>query len=142
MTNNIGDLTSINTVASASSTSPSILVNGSTSATVVAGSTITITVANGPGNPRDWIGWYRPGSLIESGGAPGDPWVYANGAQVAPSTGLNSFDVMMAAPATSGSYEMRFYADDSYNLLAHAAFAVTPPPLPPPPPPIPPRLRA
>src|SRR5215470_7996356 len=131
MTNNIGDLTVCNTAASESSSASSILVNGSTSATVVAGSIITITVADGPGNPRDWIGWYRPGSLIESGGAPGDPWVYANGAQVAPSTGLNSFDVMMAAPATSGSYEMRFYADDSYNLLAHAAFAVTPPPLPP-----------
>src|SRR5215472_9805949 len=139
MTNNIDDLTVSNTAASESSSAPSILVNGSTSATVVAGSTISITVANGPGNPRDWIGWYRPGSLIESGGVPGDPWVYANGAQVAPSTGLSSFDVMMAAPATSGSYEMRFYADDSYSLVAHVAFAVSAPP--PPLPPLPPRQR-
>jgi len=139
MTNNIGDLTVSNTVTSQSSSAPSILVNGSTSATVVTGSTITITVADGPGDPRDWIGWYAPGSLIESGGAPGGPWVYVNGTQVAPSTGLSSFHVMMAAPAISGSYEMRFYADDSYNLVAHVAFAVGAPP--PPPPPLPPRRR-
>ena len=138
MTNNIGDLTVSNTVTSQSSSAPSILVNGSTSATVVTGSTITITVADGPGDPRDWIGWYAPGSLIESG-APGGPWVYVNGTQVAPSTGLSSFHVMMAAPAISGSYEMRFYADDSYNLVAHVAFAVGAPP--PPPPPLPPRRR-
>ena len=139
MTNNIGDLTVSNTAASESPFAPSILVNGSTSAIAVAGSTITVAVADGPGNPRDWIGWYAPGSLIESGGAPGGPWVYVNGTQVAPSTGLSSFDVMMAAPAISGSYEMRFYADDSYSLVAHVAFAVSAPP--PPLPPLPPRQQ-
>jgi hypothetical protein len=36
------------------------------------------------------------------------------------------------------TYEMRFYADDTYNMVAHVPFAVSAPP----PPPLPPRQRA
>jgi hypothetical protein len=93
---------------------------------------MTIMVTNGPGYPTDWVGWYAAGAPIVSGGLAGDTWVYANGTQVAPSTGSSSFSVMMAAPATAGSYQMRFYADDGYTLLASVPFTVTPPPPPPP----------
>jgi hypothetical protein len=42
---------------------PSIRINGSTGpVTVSAGATISATVANGPGNPGDWLGVYAVGA--------------------------------------------------------------------------------
>ncbi|HWO85287.1 MAG TPA: cadherin repeat domain-containing protein, partial [Stellaceae bacterium] len=47
---------------------PSIQINGSTGpVTVSAGATISATVANGPGNPGDWLGVYPVGAPTGTG---------------------------------------------------------------------------
>ena len=101
--------------------SPSITVNGSSNAVVAPGASIAVAVANGPGNPTDWVAIY----------AAGDPnqynhlsWVYLNGTQTAPTAGMKSATVTMTAPNTNGSYEARFYANDTYTLLALVTFTV------------------
>ena len=101
--------------------SPSITVNGASNVVVAPGASIAVAVANGPGNPTDWVAIY----------AAGDPnqynylsWVYLNGTQTAPTAGVKSATVTMTAPSTSGSYEARFYANDAYTLLAVVTFTV------------------
>src|SRR5215831_15640870 len=115
---------------------PSITVNGSSNAVVAPGAKITVAVANGPGNPKDWVGLYAAGAPDNSTNFLA--WVYLNGTQTAPSTGVKSATVTMTAPNTNGSYEARFYANDGYTVLARTTFSVqasAPPPPPPPPPP-------
>src|SRR5215472_7346578 len=102
--------------------SPSITVNGSSNAVVAPGAKITVAVANGPGNPTDWVGLYIAGAPDNSTSFLS--WVYLNGKQTAPSTGVKSGTVTMAAPTTNGSYEARFYANDGYTLLARTTFSV------------------
>jgi Big-like domain-containing protein len=73
------------------------------SATAVApAETLTATVANGPGLPRDWIGVYPTGSatLLD--------WKYLNGSQSVPAQGLSSAAVPLPMPTTPGSYVLRF----------------------------------
>jgi hypothetical protein len=75
----------------------------SLSATAVApGETVTATVANGPGLPRDWIGLYPSGSstLLD--------WKYLNGSQSVPAQGVSSAAVAFPMPTTPGSYVLRF----------------------------------
>ena len=70
--------------------------------TIAAGGTLAITVANGPGNPRDWVGVYA------SNGSTLLDWKYLSGSQVAPIQGLTDATVMMAMPTTPGGYTVRF----------------------------------
>src|SRR5215472_15516471 len=112
--------------------SPSITVNGSSNAVVAPGAKITVAVANGPGNPTDWVGLYVAGAPDNSTSFLS--WVYLNGKQIAPSTGVKSATVTMAAPSAGGSYEARFYANDGYTLLARTTFSVQASAPPPPPP--------
>src|SRR6516164_9919266 len=93
--------------------SPSITVNGSSNAVVTPGAKITVAVANGPGNPTDWVAIYNAGDTNNSNHL---SWVYLNGTQTAPATGVKSATVTMTAPNTNGSYEARFYANDTYTL--------------------------
>ena len=106
----------------ASTPLPSITVNGSSNAVVAPGAKITVAVANGPGNPTDWVGLYIAGAPDNSTSFLS--WVYLYGKQTAPSTGVKSGTVTMAAPTTNGSYEARFYANDGYTLLARTTFSV------------------
>src|SRR5207237_3187681 len=47
---------------------PSVQINGSTGpVTVSAGATISATVANGSGNPGDWLGVYAVGAATGTG---------------------------------------------------------------------------
>lgn len=78
---------------------------------------ISITILDGPGNRADWFGLYAVG-------APSSAyldWSYLAGGRtyppvpIQPVTGAITF---LRAPATPGSYEIRFYADNGYGLLA------------------------
>jgi len=61
---------------------PSIQINGSTGpVTVSAGATISATVANGPGNPGDWLGVYPVGAPTGTGIPPSWKWLSTDDAR-------------------------------------------------------------
>jgi hypothetical protein len=71
--------------------------------TVNPGGSITVTLANGPGNFNDWVG------LVEAS-APDTSyiaWQYLNGATSLPATGLTSATLQFVAPMTPGTYTAR-----------------------------------
>ena len=76
-------------VATVAPSSASVTVNGiapPAPVTAVAGSVATIDVANGPGNPSDWVGLFMEGS-------PGGSfleWKYLNGSGALPPTGVST----------------------------------------------------
>jgi hypothetical protein len=104
------------TVTSSTPTnSPALLVNGSASAiTVGGGSTITVSVVNGPGNTADWVMMVPAGSAPQTWG----PYMYLNGTKTRPSMGMTSANLQFTAPTSGGSFEFRFYQNDSFTLLA------------------------
>jgi hypothetical protein len=75
--------------------------------TIAPGATVTTTIANGPGNPRDWVGVYP------SDGATLLDWKYLNGSQTAPAQGATTAVVAIAMPTTPGSYTLRFASGSS-----------------------------
>jgi hypothetical protein len=99
---------------------PSIKVNSAANPVVAANSALAIAVANGPGNPKDWVG-------LSAAGAPDTSfitWVYLIGSHTAPNVGMTSANVTMAAPGIGGSYEARFYLNDGFTVLARSTFTV------------------
>ena len=98
-------------VTGTSGTPPSIALSSkrlSTAATVAA------TIANGPGNPGDWIGLFD----VEGNASSYLSWQYLNGTQTAPANGLEDATVLFALPATPGIYNVRLFAAGTYDLLA------------------------
>jgi subtilisin family serine protease len=89
--------------------------------TVTAGSTLNVTVANGPGNRLDWVGFYAAGALDS---AHEGRWSYLNGTKTAPASGLTGASLAFAVPAATGNYEFRFFRDNGFERLATSA-AVT-----------------
>src|SRR5204863_2141898 len=75
---------------------------------------VTVTVANGPGNTSDWVALYTVG-------APNHQylsWQYLHGAQTYPATGRASATLTFAMPATGGDYEFRFLPRDGFTSTA------------------------
>ncbi len=83
---------------------------------------MSVTVTNGPGNVRDWVGTASAGSPATSVLA----WNYLSGTQVPPGVGLTQATITLPTPSTSGAYEARFFSNDVYTLLASDPFSVTP----------------
>jgi hypothetical protein len=107
---------SAGTVLATSQTITVLTPTVTASATTVAmGDTVTATVANGAGNPTDWIGLY----LVN--GPPID-WNYLNGSKTAPASGVTSAAVPFVMPTTPGIYELRFYAG---SILLATSQAIT-----------------
>jgi hypothetical protein len=97
-----------------------------------------VNVANGPGNPTDWV-------ALAAAGTPDTAfiaWRFLNGTQTPPTVGVTSATVMMTAPSSDGPYEARFYPNNTWTVTARTSFTVLgvtpPPPAPPPAPPPPP----
>jgi hypothetical protein len=84
------------------------------SATVNPGGTITFQVANGPGNPADWVGFYAAGADDRAY----LQWKFLNGAQSPPASGLTNASLQLTAPQTPGTYEIRWFANGGYTPLA------------------------
>ena len=106
----------------------SITVNGSSSGTTVsAGVSMSVAVANGPGNATDWIGVCNSGATPAFGQCDGAgySWDYLNCDQTAPNTGVTSASCGLTAPSGSGSYSAVFFTSDSYTVLASAPFTVS-----------------
>jgi subtilisin len=98
---------------------PSLAVS---TTTVQAGSPVTVTLTNGPGDAEDWLGFVAvgtpdgPGKYIQ--------WVYVG-------AGVTTRTWTVTAPATPGAYEFRFFPNDTFTRAAtSAAITVTPPPPP------------
>jgi hypothetical protein len=85
--------------------------------TVAAGTTVTATIANGPGNAGDWV------ALYSAGAADGQyvDWKYLNGTRTRPGSGATGAAVAFTMPATPGTYNVRFFLNDSWVKLATSA---------------------
>ena len=90
---------------------PSVTV---TSTTVAPGAPINFTVAGGPANPRDWVGLYSasaPDTTIIT-------WVYLSGSKTPPGSGVSGATLQFTAPTTPGTYNIRFFVNDTFTRLA------------------------
>lgn len=105
-----------------------LAVNGvapPTAITVTAGSTVSVAITNGPGNPTDWLGLYAAGASDYTH----LDWRFMNGTQTAPATGVTSATVNFPLLTTPGEYEFRFFANFTYQRLAVSGpVAAVPPP--------------
>ena len=90
---------------------PTVTLN---TATVTPGSAIGFTVSSGPANPTDWVGLYAS-AAADTGYI---DWVYLNGSQTAPGTGVSTATLQFTAPATLGTYTVRLFSNDGYTKLA------------------------
>jgi hypothetical protein len=103
---------------------PSIQINGSTGpVTVSAGATISATVANGPGNPGDWLGVYPVGAPTGTGNPPSWKWLSTDDARnsVPPAPGVTAGTVHLVVPPQAGQYEIRFFPNNGFSLGATSA---------------------
>lgn len=94
---------------------PTISVNGSSGALAVgAGSSLMISVANGPGSRTDWVTIAPVGSSATTYTG---IW-FLSGTSLPPSAGMTSASFAIPAPAADGNYEVRFLADGHWDRLA------------------------
>jgi hypothetical protein len=84
-------------------TAPSSTTLAVTPTTVGPLGVIAVSIANGPGNPTDWVALYATGASTYLN------WKYLNGTGTAPVAGMTAADVTFAMPATSGTYVIKFY---------------------------------
>jgi uncharacterized protein YegP (UPF0339 family) len=77
------------------------------------GSRLGIIVQGGPANVMDWVALYPVGAA-DSGYI---AWYFLNNSTTPPSTGSSSAPLVFTAPA-AGSYEFRFFANNTYTRLA------------------------
>ena len=85
------------------------------------GESITVNFSDGPGNPKDWVGLYRPdmtpgdvGSLV---------WSYVGGTTTA-GDGLTDGSVTFANGMAVGDYKAIYFENDGYAQLASTTFSV------------------
>jgi hypothetical protein len=108
------------------STAPSVSVNKTS---YTSGETITVTINRGAGNVQEWIalyGAFNPDSTYSFEGN----WQYLNGQQIAPAIAVPyPVTLSFAAPFTSGTYNIRYFAFNgiSNRLAASQSFTVTAP---------------
>ena len=93
--------------------------------TYLSGETIAVTFKNGEGNPKDWVGLYRPDMT------PGDEgslkWAYVSGTSTA-GEGLTEGAITFVGGLPAGSYVARFFINDGYTQMASTEFNVVEPP--------------
>jgi len=98
------------------SSTPSGATISASATTVQPGASISVTVYNGPGNVRDWVGLYAATAPSN------DPnliaWKYLNGSQSPPSSGQTAAALAFTMPSTPGTYQFRFFPNATYNVLA------------------------
>jgi hypothetical protein len=73
----------------------------------------TVTVTGGPGNATDWVSL----STVSAPDTGYIDWMFLNGTKTA-GAGMTSASLQFRAPATPGSYHMRFFSAGGYTRLA------------------------
>ena len=73
-----------------------------------------MTINSGPGSSTDWIALYPIGAAD----AAYLDWKYLSGSAAPPSTGLTAAILVQLLPVTPGDYEIRLFANNSYQRLA------------------------
>ena len=64
-------------------------------------------------------------ALYAVGGTIELDWKFLNGSRTAPTIGATGATVSFTMPTTPGAYVLRFYANDTYTILATAPITVT-----------------
>ncbi len=98
-------------------------LNGQSTAILApASAPITVDVVNGPGQPGDWV------ALAAAGAPPGSyvSWKYLNDSRTRPLSGLTAATVMLTAPATAGTYQVRLYRNDTLAFIVSSAAITVP----------------
>ncbi|HIG29087.1 MAG TPA: hypothetical protein EYQ50_15375 [Verrucomicrobiales bacterium] len=85
-----------------------------------AGEDIVVTFSNGPSNTKDWVGLYGEGTA----NSPSIVWLYVDGTQSG-ADGLSAGTLtFVGGLPEGGNYDVRFFENDGYTLLANIAFSV------------------
>jgi subtilisin family serine protease len=112
----LADGTGIGTIANDENSGTTSIQLSST--TVANGGVIGVTINNATGDARAWLGLYPSGA---SDFAFVD-WSYLNGQKTVPASGATgTVTLNFPAPAQSGSYELRLFANGGYTRLATSA---------------------
>ena len=85
--------------------------------TVAPGGTVTATIANGPGNTGDWVGVFASADTDSTY----QDWKYLNGLKTKPGVGVTGANVSFTMPTTPGTYNVRFFFNDTTIKLATSA---------------------
>ncbi|HUQ87453.1 MAG TPA: hypothetical protein VM096_07840 [Vicinamibacterales bacterium] len=84
--------------------------------TVKPGAAIQFTVSGGPANARDWVS-LSPVSAADSNYL---TWSYLSGSNV-PTIGTTTATLQFKAPLATGTYNVRFFANDGFTKLGTSA---------------------
>src|SRR5206468_9509376 len=93
---------------------PTITLSAATGA---AGGPVTARIADAPGTPGDWAGLYdATGTAVQ--------WLYLNGTQTMPASGVAGATVTFTLPAAPGVFQARLF-NGSYTQVAVSGTIVT-----------------
>ncbi len=85
--------------------------------TAVAGSASQVAIANGPANVTDWVAQ----ALVGAPDSTSLDWRYLSGTTSPPATGVGAATLAFTTPATPGTYEYRFFANNTTTRVATSA---------------------
>ena len=93
---------------------PTVTLSAST---VAPGGTVSATIAGGPANSLDWVGLYAtgasPAGYLRA--------AYLNDTLSAPNPGVAGGTLIFTLPLTPGTYQVRFFLNNSFTVLATSA---------------------
>jgi len=79
---------------------------------------VTATVANGPENPKNWVGLYPTGASSATSNRLA--LQFLNGLRTPPVDGVSEATLTFALPS-GGSYELRLFVNSSLTVVATSA---------------------
>jgi hypothetical protein len=75
---------------------------------------VWVIVTGGPGSLKDWVGMFAAkGTDLQQ-----LDWKYMNNSKTAPTTGITRAVLLFRVPATPGTYNFRFFKNQTYQKLA------------------------
>lgn len=83
---------------------------------------ITINFSDGPGNAKDWIGIYHQGDT--PGFVSSIDWLYVNGQKSATQKLKNGAVTFSSGLPNTGTYDVYFFKNDGYTVLASSSFTI------------------
>ncbi|MGN6387626.1 MAG: hypothetical protein ACTHMT_15455 [Verrucomicrobiota bacterium] len=87
------------------------------------GEPISLAFTNGPGNPKDWIGFYRIDELPGTG-PNSAAYLYVDGTQGGNTALTDGTVTFSSGPSNPGDYVAYFLLNDGYDILASERFTI------------------